>query len=160
MKTHWKKFMNPDYLGSWSLQPGEEKTLTIKQVVQQDVAGSDGKKEKLPVIHFVEKDVKPMVLNTTNSKMISALYDTPYVDDWVGKQIVIRSERIRAFGETVDALRVKNEIPKSKVKTVLNPEHKQWERIKKGLATGGCTIDDVKRNYELSDEHEKMLTNG
>lgn len=24
-KTHWKKYTNPDYLGAYAFQPGEEK---------------------------------------------------------------------------------------------------------------------------------------
>ena len=27
--THWKKFHNPDYLGSYSLDPGKDMILTI-----------------------------------------------------------------------------------------------------------------------------------
>ena len=34
-KTHWKKLTNPNYLGSYAFQPGEEKTVTIKEVKRE-----------------------------------------------------------------------------------------------------------------------------
>ena len=36
-KTHWKKLTNPNYLGSWDFQPGEIRTLTIKEVREEPV---------------------------------------------------------------------------------------------------------------------------
>ena len=31
-KTHWKKLNNPDYLGAYALEPGQELVATIKVV--------------------------------------------------------------------------------------------------------------------------------
>ena len=31
-ETHWKRLINPDYLGAYSLDPGKDKILTIKAV--------------------------------------------------------------------------------------------------------------------------------
>lgn len=110
-KTHWKKLTNPDYIGSYALLPGEEKVLTIKRVSNEIVTGSDGKKEECQVAYFME-DEKPMILNKTNMKTIERIYKTPYVEDWAGKKITIYSEKVKAFGEVVDALRIKKSIPK------------------------------------------------
>ena len=44
--THWKKLDNPDYIGAYAFQPGEEKTLTIKNVRREVVVGAEGKKEE------------------------------------------------------------------------------------------------------------------
>ena len=41
-KTHWKKLNNPDYLGSYAFQPGEEKTVTIKEVKREMVFNPSG----------------------------------------------------------------------------------------------------------------------
>ena len=46
METHWKKLTNPNYLGSYSLTPGQDLTVTITKVVQEDVMNMNGKKEK------------------------------------------------------------------------------------------------------------------
>lgn len=109
--THFKKLMNPDYIGAYAFEPGEEKTVTIDYVRAESVIGADGKKEECIVAHFKEPNVKPMILNSTNCKMISKLYKTPYIEEWAGKQIILRVQQVKAFGDVVDALRVKPEIP-------------------------------------------------
>ncbi len=109
--THWKKTKNPNYLGSWALQPNEELILTIKSGGMEEITNADGKKETELVIHFTE-DYKPMIVNSTNAKTISKILKTPYVEQWVGNKIQIYARRIRAFGEDVDALRIRDFAPK------------------------------------------------
>ena len=70
-KTHWKKYTNPNYLGAYAFQPGEEKTVTIKEVKREAVQNQSGT-EECTVAHFVE-DVKPLILNKTNCKTISTV---------------------------------------------------------------------------------------
>ena len=111
--THWKRLMNPDYLGSYALEPGEELIVTIKSVGNEEVTGTDGKKEICSVIHFFE-DVKPMILNATNNKTIANLFKTPYIEQWIGRKIQIYTEKVRAFGEIWDALRIRPFLPVEK----------------------------------------------
>ena len=109
--THWKKLTNPDYLGAYALEPGQDLIVTIKSVANEVVTGTDGKKETCSVMHFVEK-VKPMVLNATNSKTIAKLLKTPYIEQWAGRRIQIYVESgIKAFGDIVDALRIRPFLP-------------------------------------------------
>ena len=112
-KTHWKKWNNPNYLGSYAFQPGEEKTLTIKEVKREIVQNQNGK-EECTVAHFVE-DVKPLILNTTNCKTITKVWGTPYIEDWAGRKITLKVKKISAFGEMVDAVRVANERPADEI---------------------------------------------
>lgn len=112
--THWKKLMNPDYLGGYALIPGQDLIATIKSVGNEEVTGTDGKKEICSVIHFVEKDVKPMILNATNNKTIAGLFKTPYIEQWVGRKIQIYTEKVKAFGEVWDALRIRPFLPVEK----------------------------------------------
>jgi len=111
--THWKKLTNPDYLGAYALEPGQELILTIKSVSNETVTGTDGKKEVCSVIRFAE-NVKPMILNATNSKTITKLFKTPYIEKWVGRKIQIYVESVKAFGEVVDALRIRSFLPVEK----------------------------------------------
>lgn len=111
MLTHWKKLTNPDYLGAYAFQPGEEKTVTIASVGRELVTGAEGKQEECIVARFQEADVKPMILNATNCKAIAKLYKTAYIEEWAGKRVTVRVQAVRAFGETVDALRVKPQLP-------------------------------------------------
>lgn len=111
--THWKKLTNPDYLGAYALEPGQELILTIKSVSNETVTGTDGKKETCSVMRFAE-NVKPMILNATNSKTITKLLKTPYIEKWVGRKIQIYVESVKAFGEVVDALRIRPFLPVEK----------------------------------------------
>ena len=109
--THWKQEFNYAYTGAYELQPGEERTLTIRELKNEEVVASDGRKEVCFVAYFVG-DSKPMILNKTNCKTISKLYG-PYIEEWPGKAIVIKAEKVKAFGEVVEALRVKNVKPET-----------------------------------------------
>lgn len=108
--THWKKLTNPNYLGAYSIEDGKDLILTIDRVINEMVTGTDGKKEECVVAYFRE-NVKPMILNTTNMKTISKVYGTPYIEDWHNKKIRVGIEKVKAFGEVVEALRVRKEKP-------------------------------------------------
>ena len=112
--THWKKLTNPDYLGAYALEPGQDLIVTIKSVANEVVTGTDGKKETCSVMHFME-NVKPLVLNATNSKTITKLLKTPYIEQWSGRKIQLYVETgIKAFGDIVDAIRVRPFLPVDK----------------------------------------------
>ena len=111
-KTHWKKLNNPDYLGAYALQPGRDLIATISIVKREMVTGADGKKEECTVMHFSDKTIKPMILNTTNCKTIQKVYKTPYIEDWNGRAIQIYVDNVKAFGDVVEALRIRPFIPK------------------------------------------------
>lgn len=111
---------NPDYLGAYSLDPGKDMILTIKAVKTEMVTGPDNRKEECMIMTFQE-NVKPMIVNATNAKTIQRLYKTPYIEDWAGRKIQIYSAEVKAFGDVVDALRIRPEIPRQaggKVATV------------------------------------------
>lgn len=111
-KTHWKKLENPDYLGSYAFVPGQNLVAQIKSVGQEDVYNPSSKsKETCTVAHFTNPAIKPMILNVTNCKTIHKLYDTPFIEDWAGKYIEIYVAKVKAFGEVVEALRIKPSAP-------------------------------------------------
>ena len=100
-KTHWKKLDNPNYIGAYSLMDGEVKDLTviIEKVITEEVK-SDRGKEVCKVAYL--KGQKPLILNATNSKIIQSIYDTPYIEDWKGKEITLYVARIKAFGDEIE----------------------------------------------------------
>jgi hypothetical protein len=112
VKTHWRKLINLDYLGAYSLEPGKDMILTIKNVKNEMVTGPDGKKEECMVMAFMEKDTKPMIVNSTNAKTIQKLYGTPYIEEWAGRKIQLFADKVKAFGDIVEALRIRPYVPK------------------------------------------------
>ena len=111
--THWKKTMNPDYLGAWALQPGEEPILTIQSVATEKVIGSDGKKEDCTVMRYKGIGPGKMILNVTNCKAIEKVTGTPYTEQWKGAQIQVYAERVKAFGDVVEAIRIRPHKPRA-----------------------------------------------
>lgn len=115
MKTHWKKLTNPNYLGAYSIEDGRDLVLTIKYVKEEQVIGTDGKKDDCVVAYFYEN--KPMILNATNMKTITKLFGTPYIEEWIGRKIQVGVENVKAFGDIVEALRVRKTLPEEVTKS-------------------------------------------
>ena len=155
-QTHWKKLTNPDYLGAYSIEDGKDLVLTIKKVVQESVTGADGKKEDCIVCYWQENQ-KPMILNVTNCKMIAKLANSPYIEQWAGIKVQIGVEKVKAFGDVVDALRIRKTRPKvdvgekpiicdecgQQVQPAYNMSAAKWVEYAKGkLKTDKCLCAD------------------
>lgn len=112
---HWKRLVNPDYLGAYALDEGQDMVLTIKSVGREVVTSAGGKKEECVVAHFQE-DVRPMVLNITNMKMIQKVYKTPHIEKWAGKKIQVYQDTTKFGGEIVECLRIRPYVPREEAK--------------------------------------------
>jgi len=110
VQTHWKQNFDYKYTGAYELKPGETKVLTIQRTCQEEATSTTGQKQVCFVAYFAGQS-KPMVLNKTNCKTITKLYG-PFVEQWIGKSIEIESKIVSAFGDEVEALRVKKTFPK------------------------------------------------
>lgn len=105
---------NPNYLGSWDLDelPNREITLTIGRIVDDKVVDTATGKDKIETLCFwTDKTVKPMILNVTNKKTICKLYKTKDTEHLAGKSVIIGIEKVKAFGDIYDALRIRPRIP-------------------------------------------------
>ena len=112
-KTHWKNNFDYQYLGGYSIE-GDDLELTIVEVKNEMVKGQSGRDESCMVIYFEEVD-KGMICNKTNAKTITTVHGTPYIEEWTGKKILLGTEKVSAFGETTDALRIRQIKPKTKI---------------------------------------------
>ena len=65
-KTHWKRLVNPNYIGVYSLDNGKDLIVTIDKVVREQVVSTGGKKEECTVAYL--RGQKPLILNRTNAK--------------------------------------------------------------------------------------------
>jgi hypothetical protein len=107
-QTHWKKLVNTTYLGSWDLPNGKDISLTIEAITKEPITGADGKKEDAVLCQF-KGAKKKMILNKTNLKSIAKIAKSPMIENWVGVQIILTIETVKAFGEIVEALRIKSD---------------------------------------------------
>lgn len=70
--------------------------LTIKGFKMEQVKGDQGDEDK--VIMYFEEDVKPMILNRTNSQLIGVATGAAVAGEAKGKQIVVYNDPTVGFG--------------------------------------------------------------
>ena len=81
--------------------------LTIKGFSYADVNDDNGNPEQKVVMHFAE-DVKPMILNRTNSSLIPVATGARNAGEARGKKIVVFNDPTIAFGGKITGgLRIK-----------------------------------------------------
>lgn len=150
-KTHWKRLINPDYIGAYALPPGMDMTVEIVSVGVEKVTVSGGKKEEHTVVRL--KGQKPWILNATNSKSIARLYG-PYIEDWAGKRVTLYASTAKLAGETVECLRVRREVTEKQKPNITDERLKAAiEQIKKG----SYTVEKLQANFFLTLEQEDRV---
>ena len=110
-RTHWKKMTNTNYFGSWDLPEGKDMIVRIIEIRQEMIQNAQGREEK--AVAVIEGQ-KPLILNTTNMKAIAKALGTPYVEEWAGRKVQLYSEKVAAFGEITEAVRVRDFDPEAK----------------------------------------------
>lgn len=158
-KTHWKKLTNPNYLGAYSYDDDTNTAdvLTIRNVVSEMVQSTEGGKTECIIAYF-EEDVKPMILNKTNCKAIQKVADSAIIENWKGLKVTIIVKKLKAFGEWVHALRVKDVAPTPKALPSLTPEGKvHWENAIKSLKAENTTLETIKKHYTLTETNQQKL---
>ena len=155
-KTHWREFHPTDYLGAYAFEPNEDKILTIREAHHGRDKGEKGQSEDCLVIHWNERDVKPLIVNVTNSKAISKVAKSSYIEDWKGVAVSLYTAEVNAFGETVEAVRVRQTPPKIKLDS-LNPNHPKWMEAVNALSSGKTSIPAIRKHYALSSKDGDLL---
>lgn len=154
-KTHWRTFHPTNYIGAYAFDEGEEKILTIDRAGHERVEAEKGKADDCLVVHFRENE-KPLIVNVTNSKAIAKVAGSHYIEDWPGTKITLFTMPVSAFGETVEAVRVRQTAPKL-TKPRMNPDHPKWEELIEKLKSGDATIATVEKHFTLSGTARAML---
>lgn len=107
---HWREFFPSDNLAASDLQERGVKhlALTISHAAPGEVHDTTtSKKKKLPILHFVEKGIKPMALNVTNCQTIESITGTPDYTTWRNVAIVVYLDKAKYAGKLKDCLRIK-----------------------------------------------------
>ena len=156
-KTHYRKVFKSDHLGVADLEDILENNknliFTIKQVKQEIGVSVAGRKGNHNIAYFVE-NIKPMVLNATNSKVIKNFNEaSPFVEDWANTIIELYIDpNVRMKGETVGGVRIKPLQPIKKQKPVFTKDN--FEKANGANAT----IEMIKKSYSITSEVESQYT--
>jgi len=166
-KTHYRKAYKSDHLGTPDLEElieeGKKLVFTIDHVTQNiltpGVKGTGisvaGRVISANIAHFKE-DIKPLVLNSTNGKMIKKFANSSFIEDW--KNILVElyiDSAVKMKGTVVGGIRIRSVQP-VKAKHVLTPDSPKWEVAKKRVAEG-MSESELKNHFEITNENFKLL---
>ncbi len=144
------------YLGSWDLEVNgkyEPKLVTIKKIYQDVFVGEMGKEDK--VFLMMNEFDKPMVCNRSNFKRLEKFFGTFDYNEYIGKQIVLNTEKVKSPQGMVDALRFSTRPLPKNTKKVLTDD--QMEKATESVLNGRSTLAKISAVYELSDSQIKTL---
>jgi hypothetical protein len=152
-KTHFRRVFKSDHLGVADLEDlieqGKELKFTIKEVKQEIGVMVAGKKGNHNIAYFVE-NIKPLVLNSTNSKIVKGFNGgSPFVEDWSNTPVELYiKDNVRFGRDVVEGVRIKEVQPK-KEKPIFSEAN--FEKAKQA----GATIEAIKNIYQISNEVEQ-----
>lgn len=153
-KTHYRNVMKSDHLGVADLEDlvddGKSLVFTIRNVNQEIGAKVAGRKIDANIAYFKE-NIKPLVLNATNSRIIANFCGSPFVEDWVDVAVELYVDKnVKMKGEVVGGIRISKRQPVLSL-PVLNREHKDWgkalDRVKNGMSR-----EDISKFFQVSDD--------
>jgi hypothetical protein len=159
-KTHYRKAFNSPYLSSADIVGATN--LTISHVV---LSGDQTKKTKdqFNTAHFVEKhlrpgeDLKPMILNAHNSKIVKELTGSHFLEDWKNVSVTIYVDSKVRFGrDTVEGLRISPQPPAIR-KPVITPNNRNlWVNATSAYKRDG-NFNAVLERADISQENMELI---
>lgn len=156
-KTHYRKAFDSPYLSSADLV--EPTVLTIKHV-RLDSDRTKKTKDVFNTAYFVERELrpgeqlKPMILNATNSKTLRQLTGSAFIEDWQNVRVTIYVDQNVRFGkEVMEGLRISPHTPE---KRQIEPGSKAWENAKKAFKRDG-NLDSVLARAAMTEEHQSQM---
>ena len=93
------------YLAGEDLK-GKDVTVTIANIGRHTLRSTKGEEEECWLVAF-KGATKKMILKKCHAEVLSHLYGQ-HAEKWIGKSVTLTTERVRAFGQMWNALRVKD----------------------------------------------------
>lgn len=159
-KTHYRKAFNSPYLSSADIV--EPTVLTISHV-KLELDKSNKSQDMFNTAYFAENQIrsgeplKPMILNSINSRTLAKLSGSKFIDDWQNIPVTVYVDSNVRFGrDTVEGLRISTERPRA-AKRELTPDMKSaWDNAKKAFVRDG-SMEAILKRYTISSENELNL---
>lgn len=158
-KTHYRKAFNSPYLSSGDIV--EPTILTIKNV-QLLPDKTKRTKDNFNTAFFTEKEIrpgeelKPMILNATNSRTMKDLTGSAFIDDWNNVPVTVYVDTNVRFGrDTLEGLRISKEKPRMQ-KPEVAPGLSSWNHAITAYLRDG-NLNAVKEKATITPENEKLL---
>ena len=141
--THWRKVMNTKFLNGDEI-PQSGQLVTIEKYTEERFYSPKAKKNEDHVMLWFKNIDKPMILTNRKAKQLSRVLASPFMSDWLDKNVQLTPISEKHFGEIFKVIHVKTAIVE--VKDELTPKNPKWAKAKEALLNGSTTIDDIKLN--------------
>jgi hypothetical protein len=155
---HYRNVYKSDHLSIFDLEDmneqGKSLVFTIKEVKQQMGVSVAGKKGDFNIAYFVE-DIKPLVINATNGKVLRTLAPdkSAMVEHWVGITIELYIDpNVNLKGERVGGVRIKKPagLP-------MKPKIQHMDKCIEAIKSGQATKISVFAKYDLTAEQINQI---
>lgn len=159
--SHWRKnFENTDKaIGAHTLEKDgkyQSVVVTIDRFLDGEITGTNGTEKK----RFVKlKEFKlPMVMNIQNYRRMEKFFNSFDESDFVGKQIVLGVEDVKAFGEMHKALRFSTRpLPKVAQSTKPSIADADLPKAIESIKSGAITLEKLQATREITQEQLKTI---
>lgn len=158
-KTHYRKAFNSPYLSSADIV--EPTVLTISYV-RLEPDKTKKTKDLFNTAYFTDKEIrpgeelKPMILNATNSRTMRNLAGSAFIDDWCNVPVTVYVDpNVRNRGQVVEGLRISPEPPRLQ-KPELQQNTQQWEHAIAAYKRDG-NFNAIEQRMTISDANKEAL---
>lgn len=158
-KTHYRKAFHSPYLSSADIVAPT--ILKISRVVLE-LDKTKKTKDFFNTAYFADKflrpgeELKPMILNAHNSRIMRELCESHFIDDWNDIEVTVYVDGNVKFGkDTVEGLRISPERPRVQ-KPTITPASKAWASAKAAYIRDG-NLDAVLQRATMSAEDQAQL---
>lgn len=97
-------FENTKYLYA-EMMKGKAVTLTIKEVVESDIVGENGRKDKGHEMRFKETPKVHAFTCMTTRRALTTIMGTDDYTTWAGKKVTLYPVEVKVRGQVVQAIR-------------------------------------------------------
>lgn len=149
-KTHYRKVFKSDHLSIHDLEDLMERKapliFTIKEVKQEWGTKVAGKSINANIAYFEEK-IKPLVLNATNSKILSKLAGSGFVENWNNIPVELYIDySAKLMKEVVGGVRIKDTPP-----VVLSKEEVEEAKVR---ISNVSTLEELTGLYNANPQYK------
>ena len=160
-QTHYRKVFKSDHLGCADLEDfiesGSNMIFTISHVKQERGTRVAGKKIDANIAYFVE-GIKPLVLNAGNSKTVSKLAGSVFVENWnnIPVQLYI-DPNVSMKGQITGGVRISPN--KIKARQVIARNTPMWNNAIAAYKRDG-NFDAVLSKADMSNDDMQFIADG
>lgn len=163
MSNHWRNEIDSPLLGAYSLSDGNEGFVEMNGVITHTgkadfIMGASGKQK---VFIGYTNIGKPIKLNATISKAMTAISGTSNPTKWVNIPVCFYVDKHVKFGkELVEAIRIKKQVgaaPVAVVKPDLVIGTDTFTQAKAAVDAGTYDLAKLKIHYNVSEETQIAL---